>query len=174
MKKITALILALVMVFALAACGETPAEPTDTPEPELSGDELAAHYKAAIEGARSEQDNADRGINTSADAEEMGSIMWEVLGFTAEDVDAFAVSMSIMNVQAYCVGLFKPVEGKAETVTSALETYITGIQASFENYLPDQGAIADAAILETLDDGSVLLVMCEGQDSVRDAIVAAL
>ena len=174
MKKITALILALVMVFALAACGETPAEPTDTPEPELSGDELAAHYKAAIEGARSEQDNADRGINTSADAEEMGSIMWEVLGFTAEDVDAFAVSMSIMNVQAYCVGLFKPVEGKAEAVVAGLENYIAGQQRGFESYLPDQGVIADNAILETLDDGTVIIVMSDGWDDVYAGITEAL
>ena len=170
MKKIMSLALAAVLCLGLlAGCGAA-GEPENT----LTGADLAEHYKSAIEAGRTESDNADRPINVTGEEEEMGSYFWELLGFAPEDVDAFAVSLSLMNVQAYCVGLFKPVEGKAETVTSALETYITGIQASFENYLPDQGAIADAAILETLDDGSILLVMCEGQDSVRDAIVAAL
>ena len=171
MKKITALILALAMCFALAACG---AEPAPTPTPMPSAEELAETYKAAIEGARSEQDNADRGIMYTGQSEPMGSIYWELLGFGESDVYSCAFSLSVMNVQAYCVGLFMPAEGKAEAVTAGLEKYIEAMQQSFENYLPDQGVIADNAVLETLDDGSVLIVMCEGQDTVRDAVVANL
>ena len=69
MKKITALILAFAMCFALAACG---AEPAPTPTPMPSAEELAETYKAAIEGARSEQDNADRGIMYTGQSEPMG------------------------------------------------------------------------------------------------------
>ncbi len=87
---------------------------------------------------------------------------------------ASAIAQSLMNVQAYCVGLFMPAEGKAEAVTAGLEKYIEAMQQSFENYLPDQGVIADNAVLETLDDGSILLVMSPEWDSVHDGIVSAL
>ena len=79
-----------------------------------------------------------------------------------------------MNVSAYCVALFKPLEGQEEAVMTALQAYIDGIEQSFTNYLPDQLVIAQNAILEQLDDGTIALVMCDNQDTVRDAIVAAL
>ena len=167
MKKTLALILsAILCVGLLAGCGST--------EPELSGVELAEHYKEAIEAGRTEQDNADRPVNITGEEEEMGSIMWDLIGFSADNLDAFAMSLSVMNVQAYCVGLFMPLEGKEETVTAGLQKYIENMQASFENYLPDQGEIANSAILKTLDDGTIAIVMCADQDAVYDAIVAAL
>ena len=49
-----------------------------------------------------------------------------------------------------------------------------GTQRSFEHYLPDQGEIANNAILKTLDDGTVMLVMSEGWDEVAEGITAAL
>ncbi len=172
MKKLIALALCAVMcVGLLAGCGAEPA-PTATPKP--TPEELAADYKAAIEAARTEADNADRPIFVTGQEEEMGSIMWDVLGFAASDVYSFALSLSVMNTQAYCVGLFMPAEGKAETVTAGLEKYIENTQNSFEFYLPDQGEIANNAILETLDDGSVLIVMTDGWQEVHDGIIAAL
>ena len=168
MKKILALILGAVMCMSLlAACGEAE-------EPALSGAELAAHYKEAITAGRSDADNADRPIYITGEEEEMGSIVWDLLGLKAEDLDAYALSVSLMNTQAYCVGLFKPVEGREEAVTSALQTYVEGTQKSFESYLPDQGEIANNAILKTLDDGTVMLVMSEGWDEVAEGITAAL
>ena len=169
MKKLTALILALAMCFALAACG---AEPAPTPTPMPSAEELAEKYASAITAARSEDDNEFTPVVT--DPAELADYNWQLLGFAAGDVYAFAIAQSLMNVQAYCVGLFMPAEGRAEAVTAGLEKYIEAMQQSFENYLPDQGVIADNAVLETLDDGSVLIVMCEGQDTVRDAVVANL
>ena len=38
----------------------------------------------------------------------------------------------------------------------------------------DQYDIANAAKVETLEDGTILLVMCEDQDTVLDAIKTAL
>ena len=46
--------------------------------------------------------------------------------------------------------------------------------SSFEMYLADQYDIAKNARLETLEDGTVLLVMCEDQDTVYDAIAKAI
>lgn len=45
---------------------------------------------------------------------------------------------------------------------------------SFEQYLADQYDIANNARLETLEDGTILLVMCEGQDQVFTAIRSAI
>ena len=41
-------------------------------------------------------------------------------------------------------------------------------------YLPDQYDIALAAKLDTLSDGTILLVMCEDQDGVFDRIRAVI
>ena len=44
----------------------------------------------------------------------------------------------------------------------------------FETYLADQYAVAENARLETLEDGTVLMVMCEGSDTVFDQIRTAI
>ena len=173
-KKILSLVLGAAMCLSLlAACGTPAANPTPTPtEPELTGEELAAHYKAAIEGARSDEDNQYNTVATTD--EELGSIAWEMLGMSADMLDAYAVSISLMNVSAYCVGVFKPVEGQEEAVMTALQTYQQNIETSFENYLADQYDVASSARLETLSDGTVLMVMCSDQDTVFDAIKTAI
>ena len=38
MKKVGSLLLAVLMVLSLAACGKTPAEPTQTPSPQPSNE----------------------------------------------------------------------------------------------------------------------------------------
>lgn len=173
MKKTLAIILGAVMCLSLlAACGTPAADPSPSPSAKpLTGAELSAHYAEAITSARNEQDNTDRPVVT--DAEEMG-MAWDVLGISADDLDAFAVSISLMNVQAYCVGVFKPAEGKSESVMTALQAYIDNIEQSFSSYLPDQYAIAQNAKLGELDDGTIILVMCEGQDEIYDAIAVAV
>ena len=55
-----------------------------------------------------------------------------------------------------------------------MESFISSQQASFEHYLADQHEVALNAKLETLDDGTIVMVMCEGQDEVFDAIVSAI
>ena len=49
-----------------------------------------------------------------------------------------------------------------------LEAFVAAQQQSFQSYLPDQGEIADNAILKTLDDGTIILVMSEGWDEGYD------
>ena len=49
MKKILALVLALCMVFALAACGEAASDPTDAPESEAPASEAPASEAPASE-----------------------------------------------------------------------------------------------------------------------------
>lgn len=169
MKKLTAIVMALAMVFALAACG---GEPEPTPTPELTSEELAAKYAEAITSARSEDDNEFTPVLT--DPAGLDDYNWQLLGFTAADVEAFALAQSLMNIKAYCVALFKPAEGRDEAVLSGLQSYVDSTEQSFSTYLPDQHEISQNAILETLDDGSILLVMSPDWDNVHDGIVSAL
>ena len=106
--------------------------------------------------------------------DEIGEMYYQLLGFTAEDAEAMAMSVSLINVKAYGIAVIKPAEGSEETVRSGLENFISSQQASFEHYLADQYEVALNAKLETLDDGTIVMVMCEGQDEVCDAIVSAI
>ena len=85
-----------------------------------------------------------------------------------------AVAVSPMNIRAYGIAAVFPAEGKSEEVQEGLQGFIDQQKQSFEQYLADQYDIASAARLETLDDGTILLVMCEDQDTVFDAIKEAL
>lgn len=157
-----------------SAPSEQPSAPSEQPAetPAQGGSDLSAGYVNAITSARSEQENTDRPI--IAKGGDVNDLYWDTLGFAAADVSDYAFSLSLMNTQAYCVGVFKPVDGKADAVYNGLKAYIDRTIQSFTNYLPDQLVYAENARLEKLADGTVVIVMCENQDTVYDTIVAAL
>lgn len=156
------------------APSEQPSAPSEQPAetPAQGGSDLSAGFVNAITSARSEQENTDRPI--IAKGGDVNDLYWDTLGFAAADVSDYAFSLSLMNTQAYCVGVFKPVDGKADAVYNGLKAYIDRTIQSFTNYLPDQLVYAENARLEKLADGTVVIVMCENQDTVYDTIVAAL
>lgn len=164
MKRILSLLLAGLLLTGLAACG-SGGQSDRTPE------EWTTLYSDAITGARSQEDNDAFSVITSTD-DDMADMILTTMGLSAEDMTAFAISASMMNVQAYAVAAIRPAEDKTETVTSALQTYVDNTKASFEFYLPGPFEVASNARLETLEDGTVLLVMCEDQDTVFDSISA--
>lgn len=163
MKKILTLALALALtVTALAGCsGKSGSDKT--------AEELTELYSSAITDNGGEMVEYNP-VFTEVKEDDMSAIILENLGLLVEDMKAFAVSSSVMNVQAYAIAAVMPAEGKAETVTSALQSYIDAQKASFEQYLADQYEVASNAKLETLEDGTILMVMCEDQDTVFDAI----
>ena len=67
-----------------------------------------------------------------------------------------------------------PAEGKSEEVLEGVNAFVEQQKQNFQQYLMDQYDIASAAKVETLEDGTILLVMCEDQDTVLDAIKTAL
>ena len=110
-------------------------------------------------------------IFTQIDPEDAtAELVLQSLGLEEADMAAFAVSASVMNTRAYAIAAVQPAQGREEAVREALQGYISRQQSSFEFYLPDQYQIAQDARLETLEDGTVLLVMCQDQDVVFDAI----
>jgi len=98
----------------------------------------------------------------------------EYMGLSDENMIAFAASTSMMNVKAYGIAAVMPAPGSEEAVKAALQNFIDRQIMSFEFYLPDQREIAKNARLETLTDGTVLLVMTEHQDAVFDNIAQAI
>ena len=166
MKKSLLLILALALVFGIFAGCSGKANP-ETPA-DLSPEERSNLYAEAIKNAQGDENGNP--IMTPKD--DVPELMYEFLGFQATDAEAFAMSVSLVNIKAYGIVLVKPVAGKEETVKTGLQTFIDNQRQAFENYLPDQYAIAKDARLETLKDGTLVMVMSSDSDAVFDSISA--
>ncbi len=107
-------------------------------------------------------------------AAESINMMLQTMGLDGETLDAYAFSMSMMNVRAYAVGIFLPAEGQADAVMAALEEYVSLQQQAFEQYLEDQYTVAKGALLRTLPSGEIVLIMCDGAPDVMAAVEKAL
>lgn len=165
MKRMLSLSLsALLLLSALVGCGSKDSgTASKTPE------EYTEAYKTAIESARDDELNEAVPVVTSTE-EDMAALVLPLIGVTDENADAFAVAISPMNIKAYGVAAIHPAEGKSEEVLEGVNAFVEQQKQSFEQYLADQYEIAGNARLETLEDGTILLVMCEDQDAVFDAI----
>ena len=169
MKRMLSLSLsALLILAALAGCGSQDAgTPSRTPE------EATEAYQTAIESARDDELNEAVPVVTSTE-DDTASLVLPLIGITDENTDAFAVAISPMNIKAYGVAAILPAEGKSEEVLEGVNAFVEQQKQSFEQYLVDQYEIANAAKVETLEDGTILLVMCEDQDTVLDTIKTSL
>lgn len=161
MKHLT--IFSLIIVLILTGC--TPKNNAQV----LSPDDRSDLYESAIESARDAATNEVLPLVTEAD-DDMAPMMFELLGVSAQDMSAYAISVSMMNVKAYAIAAIYPAAGKEDAVLEGLRTFINNQKQAFEQYLADQHEIAVNAKLETLEDGTVLLVMSENQDEIFDAI----
>lgn len=168
MKKILSFALAMSML-VLSGCSQ----PSQSSGAEKTPEELTTLYADSITefGGEMVQYNP---VVTEIVADTDSAMLLEAMGLNTEDLSAFAFSSSMMNVKAYGIAAVMPAEGKEEDVKSALQSFIDGKQSSFEFYLEDQYEIACNARLETLEDGTILMVMTEGQDEVYDNISAAI
>lgn len=166
MKRSTAI--ALLLTLLLTGCtGKQDEEKTLTPE------ERTQLYETAITSARDEEINQANPPLTSTE-EDGADMVFSLLGVSPDDMSAYALSVSLMNIRAYAVAAIYPAAGKEDVVLEGLRAFVDNQKAAFELYLADQYEIAVNARLETLEDGTVLLVMCEGQDAVFDAISDAI
>ena len=171
MKKILALALALTLsLTALAGCSGKE----DNKTPDKTPEELAQLYSDAITQNGGELVEYNPVFTQEGVDEDMNAMILESMGLVKEDMSAFAVSGSMMNVKAYGIAAVMPAEGNEDAVKQALQGFIDRQKSGFETYLADQYEVAKSARLETLSDGTVLMVMCEDQDAVFDAISAQI
>ena len=172
MKRILSLSLsALLLLSALVGCGG--GNNSNSGNAVKSPEEYTEAYKTAIESARDDELNDAIPVITSVD-DDMASLVLPLIGVTDENTTAFAVAISPMNIKAYGVAAILPAEGKSEEVLEGVNAFVDQQKQNFQQYLVDQYDIANAAKVETLDDGTILLVMCENQDTVLDAIKTSL
>lgn len=172
MKRILSLTLAALMLTAtLVGCAGNGTG-GDTGKT-LTAEEYTALYKNAIDGARTEGEKTDLPLMSAGDAD-IPDMLFEMLGYTKDDVDAFSMYVSMMNVQAYAIVAAHPVEGKSDAVLEGLKGFIELQKQNFDMYLIEQYEIASNAKVEQLEDGTILLVMCEGQDDVFTSIKTAI
>ena len=167
MKKMIALLAAaLTLTAVLTACGQK--QESRTPE------ELTQVYADALTENGGEMVEYNPVISKVDSEDPVSAMILESMGLKEGDMTAFGVSGSMMNVKAYGIAAVMPAEGKEEAVKEGLQGFIDRQKSSFETYLADQYAVAESARLETLEDGTVLMVMCEDQDTVFDGIRAAI
>ena len=171
MKRLSLLSLTLTLAL-LAGCGGG-GEPESSPSPSPAPQGLAETYRAAIEGARDRELNDAYPVITDLEDEQNLPYL-DLLGLDPADCEAAALSVSLMNVKAYGIAAVRPAEGKGDKVYEDLKGFIGRQMQSFQQYLADQYDVASHTRLETLTDGTVLLVMCENQDEVFNTIRSAV
>ena len=170
MKRLIAAGLALLLLTGLlAACGQKNDAPEETTG--LTAEDRTARYAEAINNCGAEAVEYNPPITTPGGDSEL---IFQTLGVTEEDMSSYAISMSLMNVQAYTIALIMPAEGTAGTVLDAVNGYVEQQQKNFELYLADQYEIAKNAKVETLDDGTIVLVMAENAGDIYTAVTDAL
>lgn len=152
---------------------QKPSQPSQPSQPEQPVQKnWASIYSSAITAHGGEMVSYNP-VFTTADSN-MNSMILESMGLKTSDMSAYAVSASMMNTKAYAIVAVMPAEGKQSAVLQALQGYIAQKQSEFEFYLPDQKVVADAAKVGVLSNGTVLLVMNEGQDAIYSAIAGAI
>lgn len=166
MKKTFAAAMALAML-ALDGCSNQSSNPSTAKTPE----ELTTLYADAITANGGEM--VEYNPVVSEFNEETAMIM-EMMGLEADEVTALGVSTAMMNTKAYGIAAVMPAEGEHDGVVEDLQAFIDLKQTQFEFYLPDQYEISLNARLETLQDGTVLMVMTEDQDTVFENISKAI
>lgn len=161
MKKLTVSVLLLSLL--LTACSSKAQKPT------LSYEERTDLYETAIEAARDQAANEAYPLIDDAD-DDAAQTVFDLLNLSDEDMNAYAISVSLMNAKAYAIAAIYPAADKKDAVLESLRRFVSNRQQSFKDYLADQYEIAVNTRLETLEDGTVLLVMCDNQDALFDAI----
>ena len=165
MRRGTALLgvaaLLAALLAALAGC---------SPGQEPTAEEWTRRYREAITAHGGEMAEYNPVVTEFDPEDTRTSLALETLGLEEGDAEAFGVSMSMMNTQAYAIAAVLPAQGREEAVEEALQGYVDRQRSSFEFYLPDQYQVAQDARLETLEGGTVLLVMCQDADQVLEAI----
>ncbi len=183
MKRLIAAMLALTLCTGLTACGSTTASDTTAQDytniiAESRSDDLNESYVITA-GQNGEEPTLTLNPNEigSEEAQSMIEMQMDTLGLPTDDLAAlgtYAYSLSLMNIKAYMVGIFRPAQGSEDMVRTALENYLTTLQKSFENYLSDQYEIAKNGTVKELSSGEIVIVVCEDSATVLKSIEDAL
>ena len=166
MRRIAFLCLTLLTLSGILTGCAAAGQEEDTP---LTPQERTELYKTAVEDACAQDGNTFVEIVTSQE-DEMAEFLFTALELEAEDMTAYALAISSVNIQAYGIAAVYPAAGKEDDVLEALNGFIDTQKESFHQYLEQEYETASNTRLETLEDGTILMVMHPDQDTVFDAI----
>lgn len=170
MRRISLFLLAVLLLAALGGC---TARPREDEKPPLTAQERTELYRTAIESAANPASSSFVELITSSEDQE-AELLFTMLDLEAVDMTAYCLAISPVNVQAYGIAAVYPAAGKEDDVLDALNGFIDTQKESFQQYLEEEYKVASNARLETLEDGTILMVMCPEQDAVFDAIRDAI
>ncbi|NLW78046.1 MAG: DUF4358 domain-containing protein [Ruminococcaceae bacterium] len=194
MKKTAMVLCILLLGVALAACSGNTMPPPSSLAGSSQPDDSAVggssvpgggstaptgadkDYKAVIEASRPAElkDLALYGIVTGPADALYPDVFSAAFGFEEADMQRYAISLGMVNTQAYGVAIILPAEGRQQAVLDQVDAFVEMQRRAQENYLPDQYEIAMAAQVEIAPTGEVLLAMCEDATTVMDNMLAEL
>lgn len=154
----------------LTGCGPKGG-PSESPP--LTAQDRTQLYQQAIENALGDEGSHFSQLVTSS-GDDNAALVFQLLNLEAEDMSAYALDVSPVNIQAYGIAAVYPAGGKEDGVLESLNGFIDNQKESFYQYLEDEYETASNTRLETLEDGTILMVMCQDQDTVFDAIRDAI
>ncbi len=164
-KTILAVLTAVAILFTGCSAGQPKPDDVVKKTPE----ELTSLYTEAIRAARSTEENDSLPISTAPD-DEMADMVFPLIEFSPENAAAYAISISPWNISAYGIAVIMPAEGKRDDVRNGLDTFVENQRRAFEHYLPDQYEHAKNATVTELEDGTLVLVMCEDSEQILESI----
>ena len=159
LKRIFSAALAAILLLAVTACG-APKEPA---------------APALKEGVTLKQviDQVYENYPVAMAAEMDESVVTDLLGLSTDDVEDYAVYITMVMVSSDNLIGIKAKEGKVETVQKALEARKEMVVQSFEQYLPTELDKAKAGKVVTLGD-YVFLIIVSNADMDEEDVTAGI
>lgn len=147
MKKISAIILALTMVFSLAACGSSEQKPDSAPELQIASaeellnsvwDKVSEDQKFPVAGGDMDNMQEDKAGNFSLENMDLVTSVLHLSQDTAASVSEAASMINAMNANTFTAVAVKLNEGvNAEEFVNAVKSDVEGTQwmCGFPEYL---------------------------------------
>lgn len=174
MKKIIIIITIITVIYFIQACStdldndnDIIIPGTDIEEP-IDNIEFNNNLEKIIYKNRRKKDNELYKISTKIDEFE-SRVAFDVLKIKYNDIDKFAISMSKLKIEAYCVAIILPEKGKKQDIYVALNKYKESKIDYFNDKLKSQLMIAENAIISYYKD-YIIIIMCEGNVKLYENI----
>lgn len=161
MKKTIALLLVLVTMLSLAACGG-----------KANGSLDLAKVTEALQDLQAKDESIfPSGMETDE------SFLKDVFGIDPASLSQHLILFPMMNVKSSALFLLLPAEGKTDEVKAAMDEYMTSYELSWDMYLPDQAALVHDRLeteIETAEGTWLVYCISTDNDAVLEAIKGAV
>ncbi|MEG0913396.1 MAG: DUF4358 domain-containing protein [Oscillospiraceae bacterium] len=160
MKKITALVLSLITVFTLVACGNSGSG--------SSGKTL---------DLKKVQENLGTLEYFPSSMELDDATLKSAYGLDASLLKEKLIGVPMMNVHASMYWVLLPQDGKTDDVKTAMSKYFESYQASWDTYLPDQAELVRNRMeteIETKDGTWLVYIISEDNNKTLEQIQGGL